>query len=324
MFVSTHPGAAGGLAPSAAPAGPARRGRLRQHDRSFGIAALVPIGGVYALFIIVPVILALFLSFTSWNAIGAPHWIGLGNWDSFLHDSEAKHSLLVTLEFAALSWVIQTPISMALGLFIAGPQRYRMVYSVIFVIPMLLSTVGVALMWSGLLDPNLGALAYLSHHLGVHSLIQNWFGSTTLTPFVLLWIIAWQFIPMHMLIYQNGRRSIPEVLYEAAEIDGATRTRKFVRITLPQLRHTIAMSSALILVMSLTYFDMFYVLTGGGPGDSTNVLALQMYKVAFEQNKFGYASVFAVVLGLLAIVVGSAIMKLSGFSRFESQQEGIA
>jgi ABC-type sugar transport system permease subunit len=324
MTISTRAAAAGDLASPAAAAGPAQRRGPKQHGRGFGIAAVVPIGGVYALFIVVPTILALLLSLTSWNGLGAPHWIGLGNWDHFLHDSQAKHSLVVSVEFAALSWVIQTPVSLALGLFIAGAQRYRLVYSVIYVIPMLLSTVGVALMWSGLLDPNLGALAYLGNHLHLHFLIQDWFGSPGLTPLVLLLIIAWQFIPLHMLIYQHGRRAIPGVLYEAAEIDGATGIQKFARITIPQLRHTIAMSSALIMVLSLTYFDMIYVLTSGGPGDSTNVLAMQMYEVAFEQNKFGYAGVFAVVLGVLAIGVGYAIMRLSGFSRFESQQEGIA
>lgn len=327
MTVSTRPAAADDLVSSAAAAGARRTKRSRSprhHSRGFGIAALVPITGIYGLFIVVPTILAVILSFTSWNGLGTPHWIGLGNWDRFAHDAESLHSLLVTLEFAGLSWVIQTPLSLGLGLFIAGPQRYRKVYAVFFVIPMLLSTVGVALMWSGILDPNLGGLAYLANHLGLHFLVQNWFGSQGLTPAVLLVVIAWQFVPMHMLIYQHGRRCIPEVLYEAAQLDGASRARRFISVTIPQLRHTIAMSSALILIMSLTYFDMIYVLTSGGPGNSTDVLAMRMYSIAFQQKQFGYASVFAVVLGVLAIGVGFAIMKLSGFNRFESEQEGIA
>ncbi|MFT4085116.1 MAG: sugar ABC transporter permease [Nocardioides sp.] len=274
--------------------------------------------------IVVPTLLAVLLSLSSWSGIGWPHWVGLSNWSSFLHDSAAHQSLVVTLGFTVLSWVVQTPISLALGLFIAGPQRYRVVYSVCYVIPMLLSSVGLALMWGGVLDPNLGGLAWLGDRLGLDLLSQNWFGDETLTPIVLLLIIAWQFIPMHALIYQNGRRSIPGVLYEASRIDGASPWRQFVHITMPQLRHTMATSSVLMLVTSLTYFDMIYVLTLGGPGGRTNVLAMQMYDVAFNQHRFGYASVFAVILGVLGVLVGFVIMRISGYSRFESTQEGVA
>ena len=116
-------------------------------------------------------------------------------------------------------------------------------------------------------------------------------------------IIAWQFIPFHTLLYAVGRRQIPQVLYEAATLDGASPARMFWRVTLPQLRYTIVTSSILMIVGSLTYFDIIYIMTDGGPGYTTRVLSLDMYNAAFLQDQYGYASVLAVLLGVIGIAV---------------------
>ena len=107
---------------------------------------------------------------------------------------------------------------------------------------------------------------------------QDWLGQANLALGVVVFVVSWQFIPFHSLIYQGGVRQIPRSMYEAAELDGAGRVRQFFAITLPQLKYTIIASSTLILVGSLTYFDLIFVLTGGGPADATTTLALDMYK----------------------------------------------
>ena len=113
--------------------------------------------------------------------------------------------------------------------------------------------------------------------------------------------MSWQFIPFHSLIYQGGVRQIPRSMFEAAEIDGAGRVRQFWSITLPQLRYTIVASSTLMVVGSLTFFDLIFVLTAGGPGDATRVLALDMYKTGFQANLMGPASAIAVILVLVGL-----------------------
>jgi raffinose/stachyose/melibiose transport system permease protein len=153
-------------------------------------------------------------------------------------------------------------------------------------------------------------------------LSQYWLGSTDLVLFVVVFVIAWQFIPFHTLLYQAGTRQIPAALYEAASIDGAGTLRQFFTITLPQLRYTIVTSSTLMLVGSLTYFDVVFVLTGGGPGNATRLLPLDMYLTGFSNNDMGRAATIAVLL----VVVGLALsLGLARFSRFDrgSQQEGI-
>jgi raffinose/stachyose/melibiose transport system permease protein len=279
---------------------------------------------LFTLFIIVPMLAAVLLSFVRWNGLGTPQWAGAANWVQFMHDPVAHQSLVVTGKVIALSWLVQTPISMALGMFTAGRQRYRTVYAAIFVLPLLLSTAGIALMWEGLLDPTFGGLTALSRSLHLPFLRQNWLGSPHLTLYVMIAIIAWQFIPFHTLLYQVGRRQIPGVLYQAATLDGATGLRLFWSITLPQLRYTIVTSSILMVVGSLTYFDIIFIMTNGGPGYTTRVLSLDMYNAAFLENEYGYASVLAVVLGAVGIAVAIGLVRLTGFASMASQQEGAA
>ena len=288
------------------------------------LIGLTPAMTLFGLFILLPLLAAFVLSFFRWNGLGAPHWAGGANWVQFAHDPVAATSLVVTAKVVALSWVVQTPLSLALGLLTAGHQRYRAVYAACYVLPLLLSTAGIALMWEALLDPNFGGLAGLSHSLNLGFLQQNWLGNANLALYVIVAIIAWQFIPFHTLLYQMGRRQIPRVLYEAATLDGASGWQLFWRVTLPQLRYTIATSSTLMIVGALTYFDIIYIMTDGGPGYTTRVLSLDMYQAAFQQDQFGYASVLAVVLGVLGVGIAMLLIRFTGFASMESQQEGAA
>jgi raffinose/stachyose/melibiose transport system permease protein len=318
--------AAGHLRPARRPgAGPAVRKRNAPAQRGLALAdllGLAPAVVLFGIFILVPLLGAVVLSFFRWNGLGSPHWAGGANWAQFAHDPIAGQSLAVTAKVVALSWVVQTPISLALGMFTAGRARYRSVYATLYVLPLLLSTAGIALMWEALLDPNFGGVTALSRSLHLGFLRQNWLGDAHLTLFVIVAIISWQFIPFHTLLYQMGRRQIPAVLYEAATLDGATGRQLFWRVTLPQLRYTIATSSTLIVVGALTYFDIIYIMTNGGPGYTTRVLSLDMYQAAFLQNEFGYASVLAVVLGVIGVGIALALVRFTGFGSMRSQQEG--
>jgi raffinose/stachyose/melibiose transport system permease protein len=287
------------------------------------LVGMSPTLALYGAFIIVPTVFAVFLSFTHWNVDGPIKWAGFANWSKFFSDPVSYHSLLVTLELAGFSWLAQTPVAMALGIFIAGTQRYRAVYATLYLLPLLLSTAGLSLMWEDVLFPQYGGLAWLGRHLHMAFLSRTWLGSPNLALYTIVVIIAWQFVPFHTLIFQAGRRAIPAELYDAASVDGANVRQSFWHVTLPQLRYSIVTSSTLVLVGSLTYFDIIYILTQGGPGDSTRVLAMDMYNVGFNQTEFGYASAIATVLGVIGIVLAVLLVRLSGFGSMEGTQEGI-
>jgi raffinose/stachyose/melibiose transport system permease protein len=283
-----------------------------------GLADWIGVGPpmlLFMLFIIVPMIVAVVLSFVTWNGVGNPTWAGFSNWTTFFSDPQAHSSIGLTLKLIVFSYVVQTPISMALGLFTAGQGRLKSVYATLYVLPMLISTAGIGLMWGAFLDPLFGPLA---NH-------QAWLSDPNEALYAVTLIIAWQFIPFHTLLYAVGRRQIPAVLYEAARIDGASPVQMFCRVTLPQLRYTMVTSGILMVVGALTYFDIIYVLSpNGGPGTSTRVLSLDMYITAFSSAQFGYASVLATVLGVIGIAIALIMVKFSGFGRMQSQQEGVA
>lgn len=277
----------------------------------------LPALGMFLLFGVVPLLGVLALSFAQWDGLGSIHVAGLSNWRSVLSDPGLPHALWVTFLVMFLSWAVQTPLALLIGVFLAGHQRYRAVLAVIYFVPLLLSSAAIAITYKALLDPNFGLGPGL--HLGI--LTQDWLGKPVLALGVVIFVVSWQFVPFHALIYQGGVMQIPASMYEAAAIDGAGRVRQFFSITLPQLKYTIITSSTLMVVGSLTFFDLIFVLTAGGPGDATRVLALDMYKRGFQANLMGPASAIAVILVLVGLGLALLLRRIGG-STSDSQLEG--
>ncbi|TDD60404.1 sugar ABC transporter permease [Kribbella antibiotica] len=272
---------------------------------------------MFVVFGVLPLIGVLVLSFAQWDGLGAIRPAGMANWGSVLSDPGLPHAIWVTFEIMILSWAVQTPVSLLIGTFLAGRQRYRGFLAVLYFVPLLLSSAAIAITYKALLDPNFG----LGAGLKIGFLTQDWLGESGLAVAVVIFVVSWQFIPFHSLIYQGGVRQIPTSMYEAAAIDGAGRIRQFFSITVPQLKYTIITSSTLMVVGSLTFFDLIFVLTAGGPGDATRVLALDMYKRGFQANLMGPASVIAVLLVLIGLALALLLRRLGG-STTASQQEG--
>ncbi|MGY1547817.1 carbohydrate ABC transporter permease [Streptomyces sp. MN6] len=273
---------------------------------------------LFAGFAVVPLVGVFALSFTTWDGIGSIRATGLTSWRAVLTDPGLPHALWVTFLVMAVSWAVQTPLSILLGTFLAGRQRYRAVLGVVYFVPLMLSSAAIAIAYKALLDPNFG----MGAGLNFQALSQDWLGRPGLAFGVVVFVVSWQFVPFHSLIYQGGVQQIPKSLYEAAELDGAGRVRQFLSITLPQLKYTIITSSTLMVVGSLTFFDLIFVLTEGGPGDATRVLALDMYKRGFQASLMGPASAIAVILVLVGLALALLLRRLGGRDAGASQLEG--
>jgi raffinose/stachyose/melibiose transport system permease protein len=302
------------LTPGVTPTPSARRGHGAEPSSWY----LAPALFFFGVFGIVPLVVAVGLSFTTWDGLTPPRFTGLDNWVDELSDPVTYNALWLTLQVIVVSWVAQTPLSLLLGVFTAGRQRYRAVLAALYFLPLILSAAAIGIAFKALLDPNYG----LAHAFEVKALVQDWLGNTDLVLYTVIVVIAWQFIPFHSLLYQAGARQIPPSLYEAAQIDGAGRVQQFFSITVPQLKNTIIASSTLMVVGSLTYFDIVFILTQGGPGYATRLLPLDMYLTGFQASQLGSASVLAVLLVIIGLVLASVITKVSGFNRMTSQQEG--
>jgi raffinose/stachyose/melibiose transport system permease protein len=290
--------------------------RALQSGPSGWLAA--PALAFFVLFAIIPLFGVLFLSFTSWDGLGEIKLDGLSSWTTVLTDPVTGNALLVTAKIMFFSFIVQAPISLLLGVFTAGGQKYRAALAVLYFVPLLLSSAAVAIAFKALLDPNFG----LGAGLGLPFLAQDWLGDSDLVLFVVVFVIAWQFVPFHTLIYQGGVRQIPASLYEAAQIDGAGRVQQFFHITLPQMKYTIITSSTLMVVGSLAYFDLVFVLTGGGPGYATRLLPLHMYLTGFKANDMGAASALGVMLVVIGLALALLLQRLGGKNRNASQMEG--
>ncbi|MET0454825.1 MAG: sugar ABC transporter permease [Mycobacterium sp.] len=287
------------------------------HDTRVGLLA-IPALIFFVAFAVLPLVGVLLLSFSQWDGIGPIVPAGLASWRSVLTDPALPHTIWVTFLLMVVSWAIQTPASLLIGAFLAGRHRYREWLAVLYFIPLLLSTAAIAITYKALLDPNFG----LGVGLGIPLLSQDWLGRGGLALGVVIFIVSWQFVPFHSLIYQGAIQQIPQSLYEAAQLDGAGRCRKFFAITLPQVRYTIVTSSTLMVIGSLTFFDLVFVLTAGGPGDATRVLALDMYRRGFQANLMGPASVIAVILVLIGLGLALLLRRLGGGTPSHSQLDG--
>lgn len=290
----------------------------RREPRSILPWLAVPALLMFVGFAVIPLVGVFALSFTTWDGIGDIRLSGLTSWRAVLTDPGLPHALWVTFLVMAVSWAVQTPLSILLGTFMAGRQRYRAVLGVVYFVPLMLSSAAIAIAYKALLDPNFG----LGAGLKIPLLSQDWLGRPGLAFGVVVFVVSWQFIPFHSLIYQGGVQQIPKSLYEAAQLDGAGKVRQFFSITLPQLKYTIITSSTLMVIGSLTFFDLIFVLTEGGPGDATRVLALDMYKRGFQASLMGPASAIAVILVLVGLALALLLRRLGGRDAAASQLEG--
>lgn len=274
----------------------------------------------FAVFAIVPLAIAVYLSFCKWDGLNSPTSAYLDNWTRLFKDPEVRQAAWLSLLLTTISWAFQTPVALLLGVWAAGRQRSRAVLSAVFFVPLLLSTTAIAMLFHALLDPNFGVIKEIGPWFGID---PNVMGSSTGALLTVAFVGGWQFMPFHTLIYQGGTRQIPQVLYQAAEMDGAGMFRQFFHITLPQLRNTITTSSVLMIVGSLTYFDTVLIMTKGGPGTDTTVLPYLMYRTGFQTYDLGYAAAIATALVVVATALSLVLVRFSGFGNMRSTREGM-
>ncbi|MEU0335452.1 sugar ABC transporter permease [Streptomyces sp. NPDC006193] len=309
--------------PAAAATGKARRrpaDRRTAHGTRPGFLWALPATVFFTVFAVAPLIMVAVLSFMSWNGLGTPRFVGTDNWRRILDDPVMINSIWLTLLLTALGVVIQTPLSIVLGVWAAGHQRNRAVLSAVYFVPLLLSSTAVSVLWRALLDPNFGIPARMTWLFGD----GNLFGEQATAIGVLAFVSTWQFTPFHTLIYQGAARAIPPVLYQAAAIDGAGRYRQFFHITLPQLRNAVITSTILMTAGGLTTFETVLILTQGGPGTDTTISAYYMYQKAFKGFDFGAGSAIALCLVVAATLVSLIVVRVSGYDRMRSDAEGVS
>jgi multiple sugar transport system permease protein len=259
--------------------------------------------GVIA-FLVVPVIVLFVLSFENWNLLTPATFNGFNNYINIFRFDGAAHSLTVTLYYVLLNIPLQTVLALGLAIMLNRKLPAMGLYRVLFVAPYLSTPVAMAVIWYWVFDPKLGAVNALLAQVGITG--PQWLSSTALAMPVVALVNIWQYVGYNMLFFLAALQAIPKTLYEAAAIDGAGPFKQFFRISLPLINSTMLFVLVTGVIGSFQVFDTLYVLTQGGPGNTTEVLNLRIYQVAFMDFRLGEAAAMSVLLFavILAFTIG--------------------
>jgi multiple sugar transport system permease protein len=248
------------------------------------------------IFLVVPVVFVFVLSFLNWNLASSPAWAGIQNWINIFKFDGAAHSLKVTAYYVLLNIPLQTILAIALAVMLNRKRPGMGFFRVLFVAPYMSTPVAMGVIWLWVFDPQLGAINHFLALFGIHG--PDWLGSSLLAMPVVAAVNIWQYLGFNMLFFYAGLQSIPKSLYEAAEIDGASKWKQFWKISLPLLNPTTLFVLVTDVIGSFQVFDTLYVLEGpsGAPGNSTEVMSLSIYNVGFVGTRFGEAAALSILL----------------------------
>ncbi|CAM3929154.1 carbohydrate ABC transporter permease [Lederbergia lenta] len=266
---------------------------------------------IYALYVIYPIIATLNYSLFDWRGGAESTFVGLQNYFRLFQDPTFWAALKNNIWITITSVFVQIPIGLIMALMLFAPIRGIRLMSSVYFFPYLMSTVAIGILWVYMYDPINGSINQLLNLLGFENIA--WLSEKGTAMIAVLLVIVWNFAPFYMILFRAAIVGIPEELYEAAKIDGANPLHRFVHITLPLLFPTIVTSSILAIVGSLKAFDIFYVMTGGGPNHATELMGTYMFKQAFVNFNMGYASAIAFIMFLIALVVTILIQLLDYF-----------
>ena len=256
---------------------------------------------IFFVFTLLPVAIALYLSFTNYDVFTKIDWIGAANYQDILDDEFFWRALSNTATYSACS----IPLSMAFGLGFALLLNQKLrglgLYRTIYYVPVVTSMIAVAMIWVQLFDPLYGVLSNALEAIGLKGI--DWLGDPKLAMPSIIAVSVWKVIGWNMLLYLAGLQGIPDYLREAAAIDGANPWQTFWRITLPLLQPTTFFIFVTSLIGAFQVFDVVYVMTGGGPASATTTLVHQIYNAAFKALDMGYAAAMSFVLFGIILVV---------------------
>lgn len=279
----------------------------RRRDTTLGYALLAPSLFGVLVFLLLPMLVVIWLSFRSWDLLGPIGYVGTDNWRSVLTDASFGNSLLVTLAFIALVVPVQIVLGMALAALLARDLPGSGFFRTVYVLPWICAPLAIAVLWRWILAPTDGAVATV---LGRH---VEWLTDPGLALPVVSAVTVWTNVGYVALFFLAGMLSIPPAVHDAARIDGATSWQRFWRITLPMLRPTLFFVAVTGVISAAQIFDTVYALTGGGPAGRTDLVAHRIYAEAFGNAAIGRAAVMAIVLFVL--LVGVTVVQQLYFRR---------
>lgn len=287
-------------------------------DKKAIIIFIAPALILFTLILFVPICQSVYYSFCEYKGLTAPKWIGLQNYQNLLKDKTLRYALKNSLFFLVFSCISQLIMGMFLAALLTNIKWGRNLFKNIIYLPCVLSSAALGLLWMFIFSPKLGINQALEQ-FGIEGPL--WLMDTSGFIILPMWVIAfvalWQYVGQSMMLYMAQISGINKSLYEASYIDGCSRAKSFVHITMPLIKPMIGTAMSLNAIGSLKFFDLIYNMTEGGPNHRTEVLATHLYTQGFKYNKYGYASAIGVILIVLCLVVTGVINKCFKTENYE-------
>ena len=281
--------------------------RNRTREAAGGYLFALPWLVGLSIFVFYPFIANIFYSFTEYNIIESPVWVGIDNYRVLMHDSLFWKSLSNTIYYSAVV-PLQLIIALLLALLLNQKVKGQRYFRTFFYLPVLVPLVASSVLWKWMLSPNYGLVNSLLYKVGING--PGWFASESWSKPALILMGTWT-VGGAMIIFLATLQDIPEVLYEAAEIDGATTFKKTFHITLPLLTPAIFFNLIMGIIGSFQVFTQAYIITEGGPMYSTTFYVLYLYNNAFKFFRMGRASAMALILFIVIFIITLFIVKTS-------------
>ena len=263
------------------------------------------------LFTFLPILASVVLAFFSWDIITPPRFVGLENFADIAADPTIRVSFLNTIGFVVVAVTLQLAVALVLAVLVNTkmPRLLKSFFRSVLFFPLVLSAASVSIIMGYLFNENFGLVNHILNLLGMADI--PWLTSTYGAMIVVILVYVWQNFGFSFLLFLGGLSSIPKEVYEAAQVDGATGWKQFWRITFPLVSPTTLVASVMAIISALQIFDQPYVLTRGGPGDSTRTAVMVIYESAFKQLEFGRASAIGIVLTVVIMLVTAVQFRLS-------------
>ena len=249
------------------------------------------------LFIIIPIFCSFGLSFSEWDLLNEINFVGFSNYKSVFTEPEFLQILINTVVYAVSTTIFAVIIPLLIASIINNKIKGNELFKTIYFLPFITPAVVIAIVWAWIFDPNIGLINTLLH---TH---YTWLFSTKLAMPVLIFVSVWKLIGYNIVLFLTGFSTIDKSVYEASKIDGATAYQTFFDITVPLLKPTIYFVTTVTAISSFQIFDLIYVMTQGGPNDSTNVIVYSIYKYAFEYFDIGKSCALAYILFAIILVL---------------------
>lgn len=289
---------------------PARRrmSNIARREALDGYLFIAPWVLGFVLFTAGPMIASLALAMMRWDLFSPPQWVGLANFQQLGRDPLVRISLWNTAFFTFISVPLNLIMALATALLLNQPIRGQSWFRTFFYLPSIMPAVATAVLWFWILNPEVGLANALLRQLGLPTSQWIWHPSTSKPSFILMGLWG---VGNTMVIFLAGLQGIPQTLYEVAELDGANWWQRFRAVTLPMLSPVILFNLVLGIIGSFQVFTSAYLLTNGGPQNSTLFAVLYLYRLSFEQFKMGYASALAWLLFAIILVFTLIQLRLS-------------